>query len=197
MGRAQRMIGNFMQDFVQGFMENRLNYDQERISGKVAQTTADDYYDYQTRYANVRRKDNLVSPSIEEEVKNTPYVPQKVDPKLASVLEMLKNLKPKTSQNDSFIIRYERALNTRNAVDPAFIIMEIQKFFQKWKSHGDLTKSIRSLNETKTGDGGRSYPAPFTSPNNIKRIHTQYGPPPGLPSFNELPPADCKNMKII
>lgn len=214
MGRAQRMVGYFMQDFVQGYMERIMQYDQERISGKVAATTADDYYDYQSRYGGgggeqLWRRNDVVN--IPE--KHAPVV-EKVDPKLASVVEMLKNLKPKANQNDSFIINYARALtssltrnnNDANTVDqniPTLILMGIQKFLQR-QSHADMAKSIRSLNETKNRETdeaddveGRNFPTngPYvqnTLPNLNRRIYGQGAPPPGLPSFNELPPADCE-----
>lgn len=216
MGRARRMVGYFMQDFVSGYMESLKQYDHERINSKVAQTTADDYYDYQNRFTNDygppyahRRNDegNNVS-------KNPPVI-QKIDPKVFNVVEMLKNLKPKANQNDSFIIRYARALNhhsrnenTTNTVDhkfPTVSLMELQKYLQT--SHHDKTKVSHSINETKNGRNvdiveGRSLVRSYgqhTSPNlnmnnnnNIKRIFSQGSPPPGLPSFDELPPADCE-----
>lgn len=210
MGRAQRMVGHFMQDFVQGniffvvnniilililfqgYMSSLMQYDQERISAKVAQTTADDYYDYQNRfttnYGPQRRNDEHVQP---------PPI-QKVDPKIASVVEMLKNLKPKANQSDSFVIRYARALNSLDQNSAMTFLMEIQKFLQK--SHDDVAKSSRSLNDTNNGEGRGfvSSNGQYVSHNsqNIRRIHTQ-GPPSGLPSYDQLPPADCKDNFIV
>lgn len=195
MGRAQRMVGHFMQEFVQGYMNSLMQYDQERISAKVAQTTADDYYDYQNRftsnYGPQRRNDEHVQPPN-----------QKIDPKIAAVVEMLKNLKPKANQSDSFVIRYARSLNSLGLDGdqnfPMTIVMEIiRKFLQK--SHDDTAKSSRSLNGTR-GVEGRGFVSPngqYVSHNsqNIRRIHTQ-GPPSGLPSYDELPPADCEDNFI-
>lgn len=191
MGRAQRMVGHFMQEFVQGYMDSLMQYDQERISAKVAQTTADDYYDYQNRFTS-----NYGPQRRNDDVRAQPPI-HKVDPKVASVVEMLKNLKPKANQSDSFVIRYERALSSAQQNFPMTILMEIQKFLQK--SHDDVAKSSRSLNETKNVEG-RGFVSPngqYVSHNsqNIRRIHTQ-GPPSGLPSYDELPPADCEDTFI-
>jgi hypothetical protein len=102
-----------MQDFVQGFTETlaQPGYDQARISNKIASTTSDDFYEYQNQVSNVHspfRRIGLHAANLPE---NVPVI-QKVDPKLANVVEMLKNLRPKANHNDSFIIRYARALNS-------------------------------------------------------------------------------------
>jgi hypothetical protein len=194
------MVGNFMQEFVQGYMERLQQYDHERINSKVAQTTADDYYDYQNRFASspyenpLRRIDEKKSPVI-----------QKIDPKLANLVEMLKNLKPKANQNDSFIIRYARALNDAhsringgaNAVDRNFPTVSLPAV-----SHRDAAKSSQPLNETKNENDanvieGRSYNRHPFAYNNIQRVGYGYAPPQGLPSYNELPPADCKAQLLV
>jgi hypothetical protein len=187
------MVGHFMQDFVQGYMERLQQYDQhhERINSKVAQTTADDYYDYQNRFAS-----NPYENPLRRIDEKSPVI-QKIDPKLANLVEMLKNLKPKANQNDSFIIRYARALNDAhsrinegggaNAVDRNFLTV----------SHRDAAKSTRPLNETKNGNNvrvieGRSYNRQPFAYSDVQRVGYSYGPPQGLPSYNELPPADCE-----
>lgn len=197
-GRARRMVGNFMQDFVQGYMERLQQYDHERINSKVAQTTADDYYDYQTRYASTPYENPLRR--IDTEQQKSPVI-QKIDPKLANLVKMLENLKPKANQNDSFIIRYARALNDAysringgaNAVDRNFPTVSLPLAV----SHGDTAKSSQPLNETKNGNDanvieGRSYNRQPFAYNNVQRVGYAYAPPAGLPSYNELPPADCE-----
>jgi hypothetical protein len=203
LGRAQRMVGNLMQDFVYGFQDSfsqgdysssspggsyvEHEYAYDRISNKVAETTADDYNDYQSRFTSNRR----IGEHIERE--NSPPVQKVLDPKVARVVEMLKNLKPKANQNDSFVIRYARALNTLGIdqkSSPAVILMEIAKYLQ---TYYDSAKSTQSANDTRNGNfEGRSLFAsnlPYVNSNN-RRIHTE-GNPPGLPRYEELPPADC------
>lgn len=195
LGRAQRMIGSFMEDFIYGFQDSLYGgysshgteyveheYAYDRISNKVAETTADDFNDYQT--ITHRRNGEHFS-------QNPPFI-QKVDPKVAKVVELLKNLKPKSNQNDSFVIRYARALDTLGIdqkSSPAIILMEIAKYLQ---TYYNSEKSLRSANNTNGYSEGRSFPAnaPYVN-SNMRRIHSG-GPPQGLPGFKDLPPADRK-----
>lgn len=197
MVRAQRMVGGFMQDFLYGYQDSlsegysspgteyvEHEYAYDRISNKVAETTADDYNDYQSRFNANRR--------IGQHSQNPPPI-HKVDPKMAQVLEMLKNLKPKAYQNGSFVINYARALNTlgidQNS-SPAVILMEIAKYLQ---TYYDSTSSNHAENDTRNESfEGRSLLAsglPYVNAN--RRVQTQ-GHPPGLPGYEDLPPADCK-----
>lgn len=187
------MVGHFMQDFVQGYMERLQQYDHERINSMVAQTTADDYYDYQNRFASTQYENPLRR--IDEK---SPVI-QKIDPKLANLVEMLKNLKPKANKNDSFIIRYARALNDAHSrINGGAVDRNIPTVSLPVVSHRDMAKSTQPLNETKNGNymnviEGRSssnrHPFAYSD---VKRVG--YAPPQGLPSYNELPPADCKNF---
>lgn len=197
MVRAQRMVGNLMQDFMYGYQDSlsegysspgteyvEHEYAYDRISNKVAETTADDYNDYQSRFSANRRSG--------QHTQNPPLI-HKVDPKVARVVEMLKNLKPKPNQNDSFVIRYARALNTLGIdqkSSPAVILMEIAKYLQ---TYYDSTRSNHAANDTRNGNfEGRSLLVgglPYVNAN--RRVQTQ-GHPPGLPGYEDLPPADCK-----
>lgn len=190
MSRASRMVGSFLQDFMYGyqdsFAEHEYQYDHDRISNKVAETTADDFNDYQSRFTSNRRiGENFGNNYVE----NPPLI-QKVDPKVARVVEMLKHLKPKANANDSFIIRYARALNTLSIDEKssaAVLLKEIAKYLLT--SHRDMAKSVRPLNDTRDGDvEGRGIGAPYVN-SDLRRISS--GAPPGLPGYEDLPPADC------
>lgn len=209
MGRARRMVSGFMEDFWQGYSDNQSN-DHYRISNKVAQTTADDYYDYQSKHAFTpfRRVGNHAANLPE----NVPIV-EKLNPKLVNVVDMLKNLQPKANVSD-FVIRLARHLKSPprkpNKTQQFRFVSDDGdeiKYFAKQR-HGEATKAIGNATKpaiSSTSDGkvdvvGRSSIAsnvrlvarpPVARPP-VERVFDlePSGPPPGLPSFDELPPAD-------
>lgn len=104
------MVNHFMHDFWDGYAEDQST--RYRVSNKVQEMTADDYYDYRnsqvhSNYGPFRRVGDYTA-NIPE---NAPLV-QKSDPLVANVVEMLKNLQPKTNVSD-FVIRLARQLNYR------------------------------------------------------------------------------------
>lgn len=107
------MVNHFMHDFWDGYAEDQST--RYRVSNKVEEMTADDYYDYrnsqvQSNYGPFRRVGDFAA-NIPE---NAPLV-QKSDPLVANVVEMLKNLQPKTNVSranvSDFVMRLARQLN--------------------------------------------------------------------------------------
>lgn len=206
MGRARRYVSDFMHEFMQGFIESHYNYAQERIRNNIAQTTADDYFDYQSnvndgstytlrRNGEAFQQPQQQQPSINQNINIQPI--QKVDPKLVALAEMIKNLRPKEKQpnnTNNFIIQYARAFS--KSLEIGENSSNSKQFTHSANTTHDENVSPSELNTTSVGiqSEGRNF-APSTAPQvqqQIKRIFTQGpGPPPGLPSFNELPPADC------
>lgn len=198
MGRARRMVSGFMQDFLHGFIEEQSK-DHNRISNKVAETTADDYYDYQRKqefpvYGPFRRVGDHASNLPE----NVPIV-EKLNPQLENVVDMLKNLQPKGNISD-FVIRLARHIrslprNPNNAQQ--FYNGDEIRYFTKQhhrdeaRADGNATKpSISKVDVIVAGRSSlSSNRMPIAQPN-IDRIAHVQGPPPGLPSYNDLPPAD-------
>ena len=129
---------------------------------------------------------------------------EKADPKLAPIVDMLKNLQPKVNQNNDFIIRYARALNSFSQYlsdedeNKRYVNKDKIKKYPKKHQH----ESTRKMNETSVGsvnsssidnsvsaNEGRSMGNEFS---NINRRVLVPGVPDGLPSYEELPPADCE-----
>ncbi|KAG5676712.1 hypothetical protein PVAND_006525 [Polypedilum vanderplanki] len=95
-GRAKRAFGGFVQDFMQGYQESQHQgyYAQQRISNNIADSSADDYVDYQSRvniekYNKLRRNDEYPQ-QVQPEMNF-----QQTDPKVVLLADFLKNLKPK------------------------------------------------------------------------------------------------------
>lgn len=197
LGRARRMISGFMYNFWEGYADEQANA-QYRISSKVADMTAEDYYDYKNNevrdgaYGPFRRDGNYANIKPE----NVPIV-EKLNPKLTNVVEMLKNLQPKANASD-FVIRLIRHMKSppNNIHQFHFVNDDGDKI--KYHRHDEARDdeiAIRpAINETKvnTVEKGRSAMAsnlgPVTKPI-VDRIGFDVIPP-GLPSFSELPSAD-------
>lgn len=206
MGRARRFLGNFMQDFMQGFVEERSK-DHYRISDKVAATTADDFYDYQnnqvySNYGPYRRVGN----NAENLPENVPLA-EKSNPQLNNVVEMLKSLQPKANVSD-FVIRLARHIKSQprkpnNAQQFRFVSDdgdEIRYFAKNHqrdaaKATGNATKpTISETSDGKVDDVVVEARSSVAS-NDAERAY-HYGPPPqGLPTYNELPPPDYSYYK--
>jgi hypothetical protein len=210
MGRARRFVSGFMQDFMQGFVEERSK-DHHRIGDKVAATTADDYYDYQSNqgysnYGPYRRISDFPNNSPQ----NVPLV-EKSNPQLNNVVEMLKNLQPKTNVSD-FVIRLARHLSSQprkpnNVQQFRFVSDDGDEIRYFAKNHqrdaakvsGNTTKpAISEAKESKVDAvvvEGRSSVASNNAAPVVERAYN-YGPPSkGLPSYNELPPPDYSYYK--
>lgn len=218
MGRARRMVSSFMQDFMQGFIEEQSSNDHYRISNKVAQTTADDYYDYQAKHANTnygpfRRVGEFVGNLPE----NVPII-EKSNPKLDNLVQMLKNLQPKANVTD-FVIRLARNIKSQprrpNNVQQFRIVSDDGdeiKYFTKHR-HNDESKvelkaevvTVRpAMNKTVAIKSGTVTEGRSSVSSNVRqvaqpkieRVGLSYGPPPaGLPTFNDLPPPDYTYFK--
>jgi hypothetical protein len=180
------------------------------ISAKVAQTTDDDYYDYQQNYQQNQMMTQDYGPSrrigkheseIYPENQQNVRVIEKADPKLVPIVDMLKNLQPKVNQNEGFIIRYARALNSYSQYlsdEEKKLYVNKDKIRKYPKKHQH--ESTKMMTETSVGsvnssaiNEGRSMGNEFSS---NRRVLVP-GVPPGLPSFDELPPADCKYMLLL
>lgn len=107
MGTARRMMTNFAYDFYQGFMEEQMR-DHHRISNKVAQTTAEDFENYQYEYypdfkemgphASIPAKP-FYSVSNNNQQQQQQYQQSLPNRRMDDIVEMLKNLEPKTKRN--------------------------------------------------------------------------------------------------
>lgn len=227
LGRARHMVTTFFEDFVQGFLESQRGsayqpeiqqphhhphegYTYSRVSNKISDMTAPDYYDYQNNvgtqeYGPSRRIGDQNVQAMPQDIQNLKVI-EKADPKLISVVDMLKNLQPKVNQNDSFIIRYARALNlysqklqsSSSDDDDEKMrsiskdkIKKYRKKYQRDSSNGTSVSTAAyssSIHANKTREG-RSMGA-------NRRVLVP-GVPPGLPSYDELPPADCKSWLLL
>lgn len=108
MGTARRMMTNFAYDFYQGFMEEQMR-DHHRISNKVAETTAEDFENYQYEYYPDFKEmgphaSNLPQPfysaSNNKNNNNNNNQQQSLpNRRMDDIVEMLKNLEPKTKRN--------------------------------------------------------------------------------------------------
>lgn len=220
MGRARRMVSGFMDDFWKGYVSSQSSEDHYRISNKVADTTADDYYDYQSSnkvYANhdaFRRNGQQKADNFPEKA---PIV-EKVNPQIFNVVDMLKNLQPKANVSD-FVIRFARhikfqpqsSLNVKQLRTVSDDGDRIKNFssnqHDEAKATGNTAKPPTSkINGSKVNANdvvvinGRSFVQSGFKPNmsqiaSKKVFDLALGPPPGLPSFNELPPADYSYYK--
>ncbi|XP_070507062.1 uncharacterized protein [Chironomus tepperi] len=205
LGNARKMMTNFMEDVMRGFTESYYNSNQEVISAKVAQpTTYDDYYDYQQNqmmtqdYGPSRRIGKHESEIYPENQQNVQVI-EKADPKLVPIVDMLKNLQPKVNQNDGFIIRYARALNSYSQYlsdeeKKLYVNKDKIRKYPKKHQHESTIKmnetSVGSVNSSSINEG-RSMGNEFS---NNRRVLVP-GVPAGLPSFDELPPADYTYVK--
>lgn len=211
LGHARRSISSFMQDVMEGFVQTYFSHGHEYISNKVSQTTSDDYFDYQNGIAEDYGPSRRIGQFSEDFTQNTPNVQviEKADPKLISIVEMLKNLKPKVNQNDSFIIRYARALNSYSQKihsdddgdeKKRTVRKDKMRKYSKKYQH-DMTRkmtetSVGNVNSSSingTTNEGRSMGYQYS---NNRRVLVP-GVPAGLPSFDELPSADCKTLFYI
>lgn len=226
MGRARRFVSGFVSDFMQGFMnqQHQQEYDQYRVSSKVADMTAQDYYEYQAS----NQFETHVDPQVDgpfrrvgDHAANLPEnVPttEKLDPMLDNVVEMLKNLQPKANISD-FVIRMARHIKSQprksnNAHQFRFVSDDgddIRYFSKnhKFDDEKDETASpvINRTSEVKTSPVDRvdvSEARLFNKQQQQQKPIRPYpqthgysysGPPPGLPSYNELPPADYTYYK--
>lgn len=210
LGKARRMVTNFFEDFLRGFMESTQHqeYGQHRISNKIEETTADDYYDYQNYkgpqdYGPSRRIGQLGDAPNLDGAQNLRVI-EKADPKLISVVEMLKTLQPKANHNDSFIIRYGRALDSysqkiysnHDDVEEKRSVSEdkIKKYPKKYQQviYGESVDSPVNGTEENASEGRN-----LENELSANRRVLVRGVPPGLPSFDELPPADCKSLTLF
>ncbi|KAL7041804.1 hypothetical protein ACKWTF_000900 [Chironomus riparius] len=205
LGNARKQMSTFMEDIMRGFTQSYYNADQQVISAKVAQTTDDDYYDYQQNYQQNQMMTQDYGPSrrigkyeseIYPENQQNVRVIEKADPKLVPIVDMLKNLQPKVNQNDGFIIRYARALNSYLSDEEKKLYVNKDKIRKYPKKHQH--ESTRKMNETSAGsvnsssiNEGRSMGDEFS---NNRRVLVP-GVPSGLPSYEELPPADYTYVK--
>ncbi|CRL01347.1 CLUMA_CG014227, isoform A [Clunio marinus] len=217
MGRARQMLSGFMQEFRNGFIEGQ-SYDDYRISSKVAETTADDYYDYHRnqaymQYGPFKRVGNHAT-NLPENVK----IVNKSDPKLIDALEMLKNLQPKrnTSELVNRLARHLKSLKLKSNNDQQFRFVNDDgdevKYFPKYNQRHDDADKINNKNSTvsnstvennknitKASDGvvveARSSPKMKISQTAQPKIGYAYGPPAGLPTYNQLPPPDYSYYK--
>lgn len=193
------MISGFMYNFWEGYAEEQSNI-HYRISNKVADMTADDYYDYKSNqiypeYGPFRRDGNYASVVPEK----APIV-EKYNPQLVNVVEMLKNLEPKSNVSD-FVIRLARHIKSQ-PLKPQNVQLfrvingdgEEIRYFSKNHHHdmaekdGNAAKPAISEIKADVVNEGRSSVASNTKPN-VDRIGFDVIQP-GLPSFNELPTAD-------
>lgn len=205
MSRASRMINGFMGDFWHGYADGRqqqtyekqYNNPEYRISNKVAAMTADDYYDYRAHQVlqNLGPFRRVGGPSSGFS-ENAPPV-EKYDPEVLNAVEMLKTLEPKPNASE-FVTRFARHLKsqpqlTSNAQrfrivsDDGINVRYFIKNRHSLRSKGNATKPAIIVD-------GRAYglvPPPLKSDRlGFEDLEPQSGAPHGLPSFNNLPPAD-------
>lgn len=210
LGKARSKVTTFFDEIGMGF-SNAFYGGQQVISAKVAQSTDEDYYDYQQNHQQNQMMTQDYSPSrrigkhegeIYPENQQNVRVIEKADPKLVPIVDMLKNLQPKVNQNDGFIIRYARALNSYSQ----YLSDEEQKLYvnkdkiRKYpKKHQH--ESTKKMNETSVGSVNSSSIDDSVSANEGRSMGNEFsnnrrvlvpGVPEGLPSYEELPPADCK-----
>lgn len=181
-----------------------------RISNKVAAMTEDDYYDYRTQQV----LQNLgpfrrVGGAADDSSEKAPAI-GKLDPKVANVVEMLKHLQPKGNASE-FVTRLARHLRSPpqmlNNVQPLRVASDggrRVRYFIKNRHNDDGVRSIGNVTKPTirrtnygNGDDGRAYglvPPPLGPSFKTDRLGfdgaESLGPPPGLPSFSQLPPAD-------
>lgn len=261
MGRARRMVSGFMNEFWRGYAD-RQQEDHHRISNKVAATTADDYVDYQYQSfpsvqpfrrlgehannlpQNVRLSQNVRLPHIEFKPNEKPdAVGIPASPLVSRVVDMLKNLQPKTvgvvanlarqvtSQSSATIIDdKEKETDVFNnddvnemptvikgmSVNPPPGYPQYKKlptadysFFKDGAYHHvhDLRYGKESGGE-KVKSSPKALPRSFDrapAPNPpfsaaqpqqpVDRVMYVHGTPPGLPKYDNLPPADYSYVK--
>lgn len=210
MSRASRMVNSFMGDFWTEYARDRRNNLEYRVSSKVAAMTADDYREYRAKqvYQNLgpfRR----VGDAVDDSPENAPLI-EKLDPKLVNVVELLKNLQPKANASE-FVTRLARHMKSqpqlRNNVQRFRVISDngknVRYFIKNRPSDdgqqpsGNMTKPAIRRTNYDNGDDGKAYglvPPPVGLLKAIDRLGfgavEDVGPPHGLPSFSELPPAD-------
>jgi hypothetical protein len=217
LGQARHFMENFAVDFMRGFVES--HYDHHPSGGQVTHAGHDDYSaDYSNSYNSYNNNNYNDNYNGYSKVSSEGYGPtrrrigneedvypeqnhrviEKADPKLISVVEMLKNLKPKVNQNDSFIIQYARALNYHSQWMNGKSRDKIRKYPKK--HHDDSTIKVTEVSAGTANSSsinataeGRSMGSEYS---NNRRVLVP-GVPPGLPSFSDLPPADCKSYDLI
>jgi hypothetical protein len=193
MGQARKAVSGFMQDFMQGFAQSTQQHggydsgynDMHRISDKVAATTADDYYDYQSKNS-VNQPFRRVGDHAANLPENAPLV-EKPAPEVANIVEMLKHLQPKQNVTD-FVIRLARHIKSQprkpNKAQQFRFVSEDGdeiKYYAK-QHHGDAANVTKSSAISKTSEiveGGKAESA---------RVFSHH-PPHGLPSYENLPAA--------
>lgn len=183
MGRARRMVNGFMNDFWRGYAEEQAK-DHHRISNKVAETTADDYIDYQTfqpfpivqpfrRVGN--HADNLPDNVPIRVEKINPLPVEKSNPLVANVVEMLKNLQPKKKVDD-FVNKLARKFTGGRLT------------FR----HGDNDNEIGDFAKPHHDDGAK-----VNKNTTLSSISNGNGddPPPGEPRNSKISPDDFALFK--
>jgi hypothetical protein len=201
MGRAKRFVSGFMEDFMQGFVEQRSK-EHYRISDKVAATTADDFYNYQSNevysdYGPYRRIGN----HAENLPENVPLI-EKSNPQLNSVVELLKNLQPKANVSD-FVTRLARHIKNQpqkpDNVQQFRIVSDDGdeiRYLAKHHQHDDAKAAANTTKPISEVDVLEARSSVASNVDSVSERAYRYGPPPqGLPSFNELPPADYTYYK--
>jgi hypothetical protein len=221
MGRARRMVSSFMHDFMHAFKQE-INNDHHRISSKVAQTTADDYYDYQSNQVYPTRGPALqpfrrVGTHASNLPENVPLIEKTVNPDLLNVVDMLKHLQPKANATE-FGIRLARHLKSQPRK------LNSAQQFRFVNDDGDDIRNVHNeTNATESRAFNGNYPQrgpqplgpppiglqplrqqqlgpqplghqPF-GPQPIDRTFSSHGAPHGLPTLNNLPPADYTYYK--
>lgn len=204
MSRASRMVNGFMNDFWSGYGgRDRRNDPAYRVSSNVAAMTADDYYEYRNKQllhnlGPYRRVGNVYADSQE----NVPLI-EKIDPKVANVVEMLKTLQPKANASE-FVTRFARNLRSQPQLPnnvQRFVSSDGRNVRYFIKNHssddglqsgGNATKPAIRRSNYDIGDDGRAYILPPLDPFKTDRLggFEETGPLPGLPTFGQLPPAD-------
>lgn len=213
MGRARRMVNGFVDDFMSGFRDSQSK-DHYRISNKVAETTADDFFDYQSSnqvykvyddYGPYRRVSNRGVFSQQQSPEDVPLIEKANPEQLNNVVELLKNLQPKLNASD-FVVRMSRHIkslqqrksNNRQQFRTINDDGDEIRYFAKHNEGGQVENATRpainNLAENKAAatvvvEGRSSFTSNAlpTSKPKIDRAYS-YGPPPSN-SYGPPPPS--------
>lgn len=214
MGRARRMVNNFMSDFMDGWKEDRAHA-QYRIGNEVGTLSED--YDYQSSDINAVYGPNRRFSEIIQKPKENILV-QKMDPKLIGVVDMLKKLEPKTNSSLKSDVKpsvetqgWKTVQHSQNILASPFLNRSSPAQYLRSPSGvspivvADKTTSgkreLRNMREEKRNYNQfvvkNNVPPRFSIPKNnpVYKIDRIGYVPSNLPKLQDLPPADYSFVK--
>lgn len=189
MGRARRTLNRFMSDVMEGWKEDRAK-GHYRIDNNVGDIIDD--YDYGNSDINsVYSPNRRFSEIIRKPQQN--ILVKKIDPKLTGVVDMLKNLQPKTNStrknNDPIVAtKWETSNHPKNI----FIPQNVNRSFPD--QH--LVENLKPLPLTLGKRNAKQFmPSPLPAPKVAPVYKTDRIDHSHLPKFEDLPPADFSFIK--